>query len=107
VTQGDGRTISPALWGPESYNRGAGTHEIDTAAAFVKQNMPLGLPDSLNEQEAWDEAAFMNSHERPQDPRHEGDLAATTATYHGGRFDCYRKRRTEEGQLLGEQPARR
>ena len=31
--------------------------------------MPLGKSGTLSEQEAWDVAAFMNSHERPQDPR--------------------------------------
>ena len=105
VTQGDGPTLFPPLWGPESYNWGAGMHKIDTAAAFNKHNMPLGLPDSLTDQEAWDVAAFMNSHERPQDPRHDGDLAATTEQFHGGKFDYYGKRKTTEGRLLGDQPA--
>jgi thiosulfate dehydrogenase len=105
VTQGAGRTLFPPLWGSESYNWGAGMHKIDTAAAFIKHNMPLGLPDSLSDQEAWDVAAFMNSHERPQDPRHNGDLKSTTEQFHGGKFDYYGKRKTVEGHLLGEQPA--
>jgi thiosulfate dehydrogenase len=49
----------------------------------------------------------MNSHERPQDPRHKGDLAATTKQFHGGKFDYYGTRKTAEGRLLGEQPARK
>ena len=106
VTNTDGRTLFPPLWGADSFNWGAGMQKIDTAAAFIKHNMPLGLPDSLTDQEAWDLAAFMNSHERPQDPRHAGDLDATTERYHGGRFDYFGKRRTPEGHLLGEQPAR-
>jgi thiosulfate dehydrogenase len=80
-------------------------HKIDTAAAFIRHNMPLGLADSLSAQEAWDVAAFMNSHERPQDPRHDGDLAATTKKFHDGKFDYYGKRRDPAGRLLGEQPA--
>jgi thiosulfate dehydrogenase len=68
--------------------------------------MPLGLSDSLSEQETCDVAAFMNSHERPQDPRHDGDLTATTERFHGGKFDYYGKLRTAAGHLLGEQPAR-
>src|SRR5712691_531642 len=32
----------PPLWGPESYNNGAGMTRILTAAAFVRHNMPLG-----------------------------------------------------------------
>ena len=67
--------------------------------------MPLGLSGSVGDQGAWDVAAFMNSHERPQDPRYKGDVAATTERFHGGAFDYYGKRRTPEGHLLGERPA--
>lgn len=59
----------PPLWGPRSYNWGAGMHKVETAAAFIKRNMPLGRGGSLSEQEAWDVAAFVNSHPRPPDPR--------------------------------------
>jgi len=69
--------------------------------------MPLGLPDSLRDQEAWEVAAYMNSHERPQDPRHDDDLKATTERFQGAVFDYYGKRRTAEGRLLGDQPARK
>jgi thiosulfate dehydrogenase len=105
VAHADGRTLFPALWGAQSYNWGAGMHKIDTAAAFIKHNMPLGIVGSLSDQEAWDVAAFMNSQERPQDPRYEGDLAATTEEFHAGKFDYYGKRKTPEGHLLGERPA--
>ena len=67
--------------------------------------MPLGQGDSLSDQDAWDLSAFMNSHERPQDPRHQGDLAATTEQFHGRKFDYYGKFKTADGYLLGEQPA--
>jgi len=105
VAHTDGRTLFPALWGAESYNWGAGMHRIDTAAAFIKHNMPLGLGGSLSDQEAWDVAAFMNSHERPQDPRYRGDLAATAEQFHDGKFDYYGKWKTADGRLLGEAPA--
>ena len=72
----------PPLWGKDSYNWGAGMHTLDNAAAFIKANMPLGKPKSLTDQEAWDVAAFVNSHERPQDPRSSGDIKATKAKYH-------------------------
>jgi len=78
---------------------------IDTAAAFIKHNMPLGLAESLSDQESWDLAAFINSHERPQDPRYQGDLAATTKELHGGKFDYYGRREGPDGALLGERPA--
>ena len=86
VAYSDGRTLFPPLWGAESYNWGAGMHKIDTAAAFIKHNMPLGFGGSLRDQDAWDVAAYMNSQERPQDPRHQGDLAATTERFHGSKL---------------------
>jgi mono/diheme cytochrome c family protein len=101
VTDSEGRTLFPPLWGARSYNWGAGMHRIDTAVAFVKHNMPLGLAESLSDQEAWDVAAFMNSHERPQDPRYTGDLAATAAQFHASKFDYY-NRKSPDGYLLGE-----
>ena len=104
IARADGRTLFPPLWGAGSYNWGAGMHKIDTAAAFIKHNMPLGQRDSLSDQEAWDVAAFMNNHERPQDPRHQGDLAATATQFHSGKFDYYGKRRAIDGHLLGEKP---
>jgi thiosulfate dehydrogenase len=107
VINAKGRTLFPPLWGPGSYNWGAGMHRIDAAAAFVKHNMPLGMGGSLGDQEAWDVAAFMNSHERPQDPRYKGDLAATTKRFHASLFDYYGKRRSAHGLPLGERPARR
>ncbi|RTR07256.1 c-type cytochrome [Halomonas nitroreducens] len=63
------RQVFPPLWGDGAYNWGAGMHRVNTAANFIKANMPLGKPYSLTDQQAWDVAAFINSHERPQDPR--------------------------------------
>ncbi len=59
----------PPLWGRASYNKGAGMHVVATAAAFIKANMPLGQPNTLTTQQAWDVAAFINSKPRPADPR--------------------------------------
>lgn len=70
----------PPLWGRDSYNAGAGMHRVNTAAAFIKANMPLGQGNSLTDQQAWDVAAFMNSRPRPADPR-----PKTAATGTGGR----------------------
>ncbi len=72
----------PPLWGKDSFNWGAGMHRINTAAGFIKANMPLGKPNSLNDQDAWDVAAFVVSHERPPDPRFTNSLAATKKKYH-------------------------
>lgn len=101
VTLADGRTLFPPLWGRDSFNWGAGMHKVDVAAAFIKHNMPLGLANTLSDQDAWDVAGFMNSHERPQDPRFQGDLTATAELFHANKFDYYGKRTSEQGDLLG------
>lgn len=68
-TKAGGKYAFPPLWGKESYNGGAGMNRVQTAAAFIRANMPLGKPGSLSVQEAWDVAEFVNTHERPGDPR--------------------------------------
>lgn len=64
VEQSEGY-LFPPLWGPDSFNNGAGMTRILTAARFIKARMPLGQED-LTDDEAYDVAAFVNSHERPQ-----------------------------------------
>jgi thiosulfate dehydrogenase len=56
--------LFPPLWGPDSYNNGAGMSRVLTAARFIKARMPLGQAD-LTDDQAYDVAAFINSHERP------------------------------------------
>lgn len=70
--QVDGQYVFPPLWGPDSYNWGAGMHRITTAAQFIHANMPFGRGgEVLSVQQAWDVAAFVDqdSHSRPPDPR--------------------------------------
>lgn len=57
--------VFPPLWGPDSFNTGAGMHRVLTAARFIKARMPLGRPD-LNDDQAFDVAAFVNSQPRPE-----------------------------------------
>jgi thiosulfate dehydrogenase len=60
--------IYPPLWGPASYNNGAGLYRLSRFAGYVKANMPLGATYErplLSDEEAWDLAAFVNSMERP------------------------------------------
>ena len=59
----------PPLWGPHSYNTGAGLFRLSRFAGYVKDNMPLnqakhGAP-VLSDEEAWDVAAFVNSQPHP------------------------------------------
>ncbi|WP_245841344.1 c-type cytochrome [Paraburkholderia ribeironis] len=95
----DGKTVFPPLWGNQSFNWGAGMHELQNAAGFIKANMPLGLGGTLSDQEAWDVALFMDSHERPQDPRFSGSVEATRAKYHDSANSMYG--RTVNGHVLG------
>jgi thiosulfate dehydrogenase len=95
----NGQTVFPPLWGAQSFNWGAGMHEIQNAAGFIKANMPLGLGGTLTDQEAWDVAIFMDSHERPQDPRYTGSVAQTRAKYHDTPNSMYGM--TVNGHVLG------
>lgn len=56
--------LFPPLWGPDSFNDGAGMNRVLTAARFIKARMPLGKAD-LSDDEAFDVAAFVNSKPRP------------------------------------------
>lgn len=104
---GDRRAFPP-LWGPRSYNWGAGMHQVDMAAAFIRANMPYGAGGMLTEQEAWDVAAFVNSRPRPQDPRFTVSTEQTRGQFHAGHaFEFYGQ--TVDGVLLGgdaPEPAR-
>lgn len=95
-----GRYAFPPLWGPDSFNWGAGMHRINTAASFILHNMPFGRPGTLTVQQAWDVAAFVDSHPRPQDPRFDGNLKQTIGRFHAKRgVDDYGK--TVDGLHLG------
>ena len=62
------RYAFPPLWGPESYNDGAGMARSITAAEFISANMPLGTNFAhpvLSSAEAFDVAVFINSQPRP------------------------------------------
>ena len=60
-----GETVFPPLWGPRSFNIGAGMARVNTAAAFVKANMPFGQDNTLTDQEAFDVSAFFTHQPRP------------------------------------------
>jgi thiosulfate dehydrogenase len=97
------RQVFPPLWGPRSFNWGAGMHQVDNAAGFIYANMPLGRGRSLTEQQAWDVAYFMDAHERPQDPRFHGSLAETRKRHHDSPQSLYGL--VVNGHLLGSEPA--
>jgi len=96
----DGTMAFPALWGDGSFNWGAGMADINNAASFIQANMPLSQDHTLSDQQVWDVALFMDSHERPQDPRYQGTVQATRRRFHAGADSMYGRRMN--GHMLGE-----
>jgi len=58
--------ILPAVWGPDSYNDGAGMNGVNKMAAFVYRNMPQNHPGTLSAQQAYDVSAFIHTMPRPK-----------------------------------------
>ena len=59
----------PPLWGPDSFNNGAGMSRLLTAAAYAMHNMPPGTAYTapvLTNDEAYDVAGYLVSQERPE-----------------------------------------
>jgi len=59
----------PPLWGENSYNVSAGLYRISRLASFIKYNMPFDEAQQspqLDNEEAWDVAAFISSQQRPE-----------------------------------------
>jgi thiosulfate dehydrogenase len=79
----------PPLWGPDSFNDGAGMARPITAASFIHANMPLGTDythPALSTQDAFDVAVFIESQQRPHREGNEQDfpdrsLKPVDATY--------------------------
>ena len=56
------------LWGPNSWNDGAGAARIYTLAGIIRYMMPYMDPGSTTDEEAQHLSAFINSKERPSYP---------------------------------------
>ncbi len=69
----------PPLWGPDSFNTGAGMNRLVMATRFIAANMPLGASHDatlLSVDEAYDVAAHMVSKPRPVKANLEADFPA-------------------------------
>jgi len=58
----------PPLWGPNTFNDGAGMNRLITIANFLHYNMPHGADyrnPQLSVEDAWDVAAYVLSQPRP------------------------------------------
>jgi thiosulfate dehydrogenase len=67
----------PPLWGPDSYNDGAGMARGITAAEFVHANMPLGITwqaPVLSVSDAFDVVAYISEQPRPHKSGLEADF---------------------------------
>lgn len=72
-TDGQGVAIVPAVWGPKSFSVGASMARVERAASFVRHNMPFDSAGTLTDAQAYDLAAFIDSHARPDSPEKEKD----------------------------------
>jgi thiosulfate dehydrogenase len=70
---GEGTVSAPPVWGPRSFNIGAGMARVRTAASFIRDNMPFDQPGTLSDQQAFDVAAFVVAQPRPDLPGKEYD----------------------------------
>ena len=61
------------LWGPDSWNDGAGAARVYTLAGIIRYSMPYLDPGSVTDEEAQYLAAFINSRPRPAFPFKEND----------------------------------
>lgn len=59
------RPMFPPVWGPQSFNDGAGMNDVRKMAAFVQHNMPQNRMGSLTAQDAVDVSAYIHSKPRP------------------------------------------
>jgi len=98
-TSRDGRVGFPSLSGSDSFNWGAGMAQLGDAAAVIRANMRFWRGGLLSEQQAWDVAMYIDSQERPQDPRFTGSVAEPRARFHGDSDSMYGS--VVNGHVLG------
>jgi len=60
-----GDLLPGPLWGPRSWNDGAGAARVHTLAGYLRHAMPYLAPGSLTDEEAQLIAAYIDSRPRP------------------------------------------
>ncbi|MFI5249358.1 MAG: c-type cytochrome [Gemmatimonadales bacterium] len=76
VADGTGTAVAPAVWGPRSFTIAAGMARELRLASFIRHAMPFDRPGTLSDQDAYDLAAFVMSHPRPDLPGKSRDWPA-------------------------------
>lgn len=69
----------PPLWGPDSFNEGAGMNRLLMAMRFIKHNMPHGVTHRttvLSDDEAFDVAGYIVAKPRPEKKHLDKDFPA-------------------------------
>jgi len=106
---GAGIAVVPALWGAKSYSVGASMARVERAASFIRHNMPFDKPGTLTDQQAFDIAAYVNSHARPDSPGKEldwpkggapGDVPYVTAGHTPTRLTPVLPRKNADGAIV-------
>ena len=84
-----GDKIAGPLWGPRSWNDGAGAARVYTLAGMIRYSMPYLDPGNITDEDAQHVAAFINSKPRPAFPWKDRDYRVEKlppdAVYYGRR----------------------
>jgi thiosulfate dehydrogenase len=82
-----GDKIAGPLWGPRSWNDGAGAARVYTLAGMIRYSMPYLDPGNISDADAQQVAAFIDSKPRPAYPFKDGDYRSeklpVDAVYYG------------------------
>jgi Cytochrome c len=102
MTDGAGDGWAPPVWGPNSYNDGAGLARVYTLASFLREAMPISDPQSLSATDAQHLAAYLDAQERPSYAGKEQDFPdgniPVDAVYYLRRYPENPLRRMLEGK---------
>ncbi len=101
----DGKAYKyPPVWGPDSFNDGAGMDRVRTAAGYIYANMPNDNP-SLTAEQAYDVAAYIDSQDRPHKDRLASDYPNLKLKPFDSPYGPYPDGYSEEQHKYGPFPA--
>lgn len=96
--------VNPPLWGPDSYNTGAGMNRVIMGARFIKSTMPKGATFDtplLTDEQAFDVSAYINSQPRPKKKNLEADFPNRKVKPADAAFPPYREGFTAQQHKYG------